>query len=166
VMKKTGKQPDLIRYDSAEGIEKGHISVWNWRNRAYSVVLLILFSVFVYTLLSRTPVETTILRTPGLIYQENSDGTISNVYNIKIINKTHRGMELELKPVSYPDGVLKMAGNHISVSDQDMFESTFVLFLPREEVKSEKMIISFGIYFDGKLLETTETTFVGPPEVK
>jgi cytochrome c oxidase accessory protein FixG len=162
VMKKTGRKSNLIRYDSAEGIEKGHASIWNWRNRAYSVVLIALFSFFVFTLVSRTSVETTILRTPGLLYQENSDGTLSNVYNIKIVNKTHQGMELEVKPVSHPDGIIKMAGNKVVLNDQGMFESSFVFFLPKNEVTRGKTIVTFGIYRNGQLIETSESTFVGP----
>lgn len=162
VMKRTGHRPGLIRYVSAEGIEKGHTTVWNWRNRAYSLVLLLLFSFFVYTLLSRTQVETTILRTPGLIYQVNPDSTISNVYNIKIVNKTHREMDLQIRLLSHADGVIKMAGNKILLPDQGMFESTFVLFLPARKPISEKEIIRFGIYHEENLLETTESTFVGP----
>ena len=162
VMSKTGKPPHLIRHDSAVGIEKGHTSVWNWRNRAYSVVLLLLVAFFVFMLTTRSMVETTILRTPGLIYQENSNSTISNVYNIKMVNKTHEDMNLELRLLSHPSGEIKLAGSGIHIPDQGLYESTFVLFLPRNEIKSGKIILTFGLYKDQQLLETTEATFVGP----
>jgi cytochrome c oxidase accessory protein FixG len=162
VMKKLNRPLQLIRHDSAEGIEKGHSTAWNWRNRSYSGVLILLLSFFVYTLATRTSVETTILRTPGLIYQENGDGTLSNVYNIKILNKTHDPMNLDIKLLSHPEGVIKMAGNTIRVEDQRLFESTFVVFLPNKLVTSDNLIIRFGIYKDNQLIETTESTFVGP----
>jgi cytochrome c oxidase accessory protein FixG len=162
VMEKTGKPPHLIRHDSAEGIEKGHTTVWNWRIRAYSLVLILLVAFFVYMLATRSMVETTILRTPGLIYQENTDGTISNVYNLKMVNKTHREMNLEIRLLSHPAGVIKLAGSGIHIEDQGLYESTFVLFLPRNEIKEEKLILKFGVYNDQQLVETTEATFVGP----
>jgi cytochrome c oxidase accessory protein FixG len=162
VMKSVNRPLHLIRHDSAEGIEKGHSSVWNWRNRSYSLVLILLWSLLIYMLVSRPSAETTILRTPGLIYQENSDGTISNVYNIKIVNKTHEQMYLDIRLLSPPHGVIKMAGSIIKVEDQSLFESTFVLFLPKETVKSDKTIVRFGIYRHQQLMETTESTFVGP----
>jgi len=162
VMEKTGKPPHLIRHDSAEGIEKGHASVWNWRNRAYSMVLILLVAFFVYMLATRPMVETNILRTPGLIYQENNDGTISNVYNIKMINKTHEEMNLELRLLSHPSGTIKLAGSGIHIDDQGLYESTFVLFLPRNEIMEEKIMLKFGVYQDQQLVETTEATFVGP----
>lgn len=161
IMEVTGKPKGLIRFDSEDGIRHGHKTIWNARNRAYSVVLLLLFSFFVYTLLSRPAVETTILRTPGLLFQENSDNSISNVYNIKIVNKTHNEMSLEIKVLSH-NGKIQMAGNNMDIKDQDMFESTFILFIPKADIKSDKTTVEFGIFSNGELLEKYKTTFVGP----
>ncbi|MDO8952991.1 MAG: cytochrome c oxidase accessory protein CcoG [Draconibacterium sp.] len=161
IMEVTGKPSGLIRFDSEEGIMNGNKTIWNARNKAYSAVLLILFSFFVYMLLTRPVVETTILRTTGLLFQENSDNTISNVYNIKIVNKTHDDMPLEIRILSHK-GEIKMAGSKMDVKDQAMFESTFILFIPKDQIKSDKTKVEFGIYSNNELLETYKTTFVGP----
>ncbi len=161
VMRTVKKPEGLIRFDSEEGIKHGHTTIWNARNKAYSVVLLILFSFFVYTLLTRPAIETTILRTPGLLYQVNADSTISNVYNIKIINKTHDKIPLEIRLLSHK-GVIKMAGSSMDVKDQSMFESTFILFIPKGELKSDNTEVEFGIYSNNKLIETYKTSFVSP----
>jgi cytochrome c oxidase accessory protein FixG len=161
IMQVTGKPAGLIRFDSEEGIKNGHTTIWNARNKAYSAVLIVLFSFFVYTLLSRPIVETTILRTPGLLFQENDDNTISNVYNIKIVNKTHDEMPLEIRILSH-NGEIKMAGSKMDVKDQAMFESTFILYIPKEQIKSDKTKVEFGIYSNNELVETYKTTFVGP----
>ena len=161
IMVATGKPKGLIRFDSETGIREGHKTIWNARNKAYSVVLLLLFSFFVYTLLSRPVVETTILRTPGLLFQENADNTISNVYNIKIVNKTHNEMSLEIKVLSH-NGTIQMAGNNMNIKDQDRFESTFILFIPKTDIKSDNTEVEFGIFNKGELLEKYKTTFVGP----
>jgi cytochrome c oxidase accessory protein FixG len=161
VMKATGKDPGLIRFDSEHGIQSAHSKIWNARNRAYSVVLLILFSFFIYTLFSRPVIETTILRTPGLLFQENNDNTISNVYNIKIVNKTHEYLPLEIRLISH-QGEIKMAGSKMDIQDQAMFESTFVLFIQKDLVISDKTEVEFGIFSENELIETYKTTFVGP----
>ena len=161
VMKSIGKKPGLIRYDSENGIKKGHTTLWNVRNKAYSAVLLILFSFFIYTLLSRPAIETTILRTPGLLFQENPGNLISNVYNIKIVNKTHDEIPLEIRLLSH-EGEIKMAGSKMDVKDQAMFESTFILFISKEGIKSDKTEVVFGIYSNNELIETYKSTFVGP----
>jgi cytochrome c oxidase accessory protein FixG len=160
IMHVTGKAPGLIRYASEDAIKGGHSKIWNTRNRAYSAVLLIIFSFFVYTLATRPDIETTILRTPGLLYQDHED-QISNVYNVKIVNKTHNQMSLEMKLISH-DGEIRMAGNSMTIKDQDMFESTFLLFIPKEQIKSNKTEIKFGIYSNNELIETYKTTFVSP----
>ncbi len=161
IMHVTKKPPGLIRFDSEEGIKNGHKTIWNARTKAYSGVLLVLFSFFVYTLFSRPDVETTILRTPGLLFQENADNTISNVYNIKIVNKTHDEIPLEIRILSHK-GEIKMAGSTMDVKDQAMFESTFILFIPKDELKSDKTEVEFGIYSNNELIETYKTTFVSP----
>jgi cytochrome c oxidase accessory protein FixG len=161
IMHVTGKPPGLIRFSSAKGIKKGHSSIWNTRNRAYSFVLLILVGFFTYTLISRPVIETTILRTPGLIYQVNSDKTISNVYNMRIVNKTHDKIPLDIRILSHT-GKIEMAGSKILINDQDYFETTFILFIPKEELKSDKTKVEFGIFKGEELIETYKTSFVSP----
>lgn len=161
IMQITKKPSGLIRYDSEYGIKNGHKTIWNVRNRAYSGVLIILFSLFVFTLVTRPAIETTILRTPGLLFQENDNNTISNVYNIKIVNKTHDEIPLEIRLISHK-GEIKMAGNSMTIKDQAMFESTFILFISKEQLQSDNTKVEFGIYSKNELIETYKTTFVSP----
>ena len=161
VMKATKKPPGLIRFDSENGIRHGHTSIWNTRNRAYSVVLLVLFSFFIYTLLSRPAIETTIMRTPGLLYQENEGTIISNVYNIKIVNKTHEEMPLEIRLISH-QGEIRMAGSKMEISDQDRFESTFILYIDEALLDGDNTKVEFGIYSNDELLERYKSSFLGP----
>jgi hypothetical protein len=160
-MKATKKDPGLIRYDSDQGIQHGRQSIWNLRNRAYSVVLLILLSFFVYTLVSRPIIETTILRTPGLLYQENENNTISNVYNLKIVNKTHENLPLEIRLLSH-EGEIMMVGNLMEIEDQSLFETTFILYIHGDLLSSDKTEVEFGIYSKDELIETYNTSFVSP----
>lgn len=161
IMHVTGKARGLIRYASESGIKNEQTSIWNTRNKAYSVVLLLLFSFFVFTFATRPAIETTILRTPGLLFQENGNNTISNVYNIKIVNKTHDTIPLKIRLLSHT-GEIKMAGNKMVINDQSMFESTFILYINRSELKSDHTKVEFGIYGNDELIETYKTTFVSP----
>ena len=161
VMKAVNKEPGLIRYDSEKGIREGHASVWNPRSRAYSLALVILFSFFIYTLFSRPVIETSILRTPGLLYQVNDDGLISNVYNLKIVNKTHETLPLELRLISHK-GEITMAGSKMEIGDQDLFESTFILYLHADLLTGDKTDVVFGVFSEGELIEENSSTFIGP----
>ena len=57
--------------------------------------------VLVVLLVGRNDFETTILRTPGMIFQERADGSYTNLYNYKIINKTNEDLtDLHIEMVS------------------------------------------------------------------
>ena len=162
VMTKINKPTGLIRFDSIEGIEKGHKTVWNARNKAYSAVMLVLLGFFIFALLTRPVIETTILRTPNTLYQLKDDGRISNIYNIKIVNKTHEKKVLTLKVISHKGEIKIGGGNKIIVKDQDLFESIFILLLEKNQLKGQKNEVTFGIYEGDNLLETYSLTFVAP----
>lgn len=161
IMHVTGKPAGLIRFASENSIKHEKSGVWNPRNRAYSVVLLVIFTFFVATLVTRPVIETTILRTPGLLYQTTEEGRISNVYNIKIVNKTHENLPLELRLLSHP-GQIQLAGGNIEVKDQDKYESTFVLYLSASDLDEDKTEVEFGIYQGNIEIETYKVTFIGP----
>ena len=78
-----------------------------------------------------------------------------------MVNKTHEEMPLELRLLSH-EGEIQMAGNSMNIKDQDMFESTFILFLPKDAIKSDKTMVEFGIFSNNELIETYTTSFVGP----
>jgi hypothetical protein len=80
---------------------------------------------------------------------------------MKIVNKTHYNKELEIKLLSH-NGRIEMAGNRISLKDQGMFQTTFVVFIPKEDISQDKTRVEFGIFDNGKLIETRKVTFVGP----
>lgn len=163
VMKKINKPPNLIRFDSIEGIEKGHKSIFTTRNKAYSVVLLILFGFFIYTMLTRPALEATILRTPNTIFQIQGENTLSNLYNIKVVNKTFDDMNIEIKAIN-PIGRIEIAGAKPFIKQHGMYESVFILFLDKSKLTGEKTVVEFGIFHNGELIETNTLTFVGPRE--
>lgn len=161
VMQKTGKPPGLIRYDSYNGIVTGKKRLWTPRNRAYSVLLLLLFGFFVITLLTRPDIETTILRTPGMLYQEQPDNTFSNLYNIKIVNKTFETLHPEIQLISH-EGRIEMAGSEIRIGGQGLYESVFLLHLPGSSIKQGRNEVVFGIFLGEKLTEKIKVTFIAP----
>jgi cytochrome c oxidase accessory protein FixG len=80
----------LIRYASENNIAASEKSKLNVRIASYSAVLTILIVVCVSLLMMRSQIDGTILRTPGIMYQEQENGQISNLYNYKIVNKSNQ----------------------------------------------------------------------------
>lgn len=161
MMDATVQPRGLIRYASEQMIAEGHKVKFNARTIAYSAVLVVLLGVFTYSLTARSPIETTILRAPGMLYQEPEPGKISNLYNIKLVNKTKQDLPVELRLLSH-QGEIKIIGSDINVKRQTVGESVFFLILNSKDVKSDKTSVRFGVYSEGKLIEEITSIFVGP----
>jgi polyferredoxin len=160
-MSKLNWPKGLIRYASFNGIEQGTKLKVTPRIAGYSTILLILIFVTAFFLFNRSDVETTILRTPGLLYQETETGDISNLYNLKIINKTHESKSIRLLLKS-PKGVIKIVGGPLLVPDSGMFESAFFVEIPAENIKFSPIPLYIEIFSGNDLLDEVRTSFIGP----
>ncbi len=163
VMRRINKPTNLIRFDSIEGIEKGQKSIWNARNKAYSAVLICLIGFFLIAMFTRPIVETTILRTPGSLFKVYDNSEVSNIYNIKIINKTNEEIPLVLKLLSHK-GRIKMSKELISLKEHGLFESVLVLTIKKDQLSKTKNNVVLGIFSNGEQMETYKVTFLAPEE--
>ncbi|MGD1890627.1 MAG: cytochrome c oxidase accessory protein CcoG [Cyclobacteriaceae bacterium] len=152
----------LVRYASEENIAENRPFHWTKRSIAYSVVLLALLGVLTSLLILRTDVETSILRTPGMLYQDQGDNKISNLYNVKIINKTNEAMPIRLELLD-EKGSIQMVGNdELQVKEQDVAEGAFFIIFDRDDVSQMKNAVEVGVYRNDELIETVKTNFLGP----
>jgi cytochrome c oxidase accessory protein FixG len=161
MMESTSQPKGLIRYASEKMIAEGWKPKFNARTMAYSAVLVVLLGVITYSITSRDPIEATILRAPGMLYQEPEPGRISNLYNIKLVNKTNDDLPVELRILSHK-GEIKVIGSELKVDKQSVGEGVFFLTLDKQDVKSDKTPVHFGVYSNGKLIEDINSIFVGP----
>ncbi|MDZ4707067.1 MAG: cytochrome c oxidase accessory protein CcoG [Saprospiraceae bacterium] len=161
MMVKTGRPPDLIRYDSENNIQSGIKSKWNYRIKFYSVVLVGLLGLMSFFLLDRAPFDTTILRVPGQLLQENEDGTIGNLYRMKIINKSSftRPYHLVIRDSAT---VLVYAGKAVdSLASGQGIEEMFFIRRPRETIQERKEIVHLDVYSGAQFIESKKVTFIG-----
>jgi hypothetical protein len=96
-----------------------------------------------------------------MLYQEPEPGKISNLYNIKLVNKTNEDLPVEIKLLSHP-GVVNIIGGDIFVKQQTVGESVFFTILDKTDVISDKVTLRFGIYSNGKMIDEITVSFVGP----
>ena len=151
----------LIRYDSEKGISTGLKKIFNARAIAYSVILSILLIVVSSLFILRSDVEVTILRIPGTLYQEYGPENYSNIYTIQLVNKIRGDMPIDLRITSHKGEVVYM-GEPISAVDGKLSEATFMVVLPKNELKSSNTPIQIGIFTEEKLITTYKTSFIGP----
>lgn len=163
IMDSVNKPQGLIRVDSEENIEHEKKKKFNWRIGAYSTVLTLLVAFLAYLLISRNDVDATILRTQGQIFQEQPDGRISNMFTVKLANKTRRDIAMTLKLVNMK-GEIEIVGNDLTVPAESYFQSPIFVKVDRNQITKRKTKLLIAVYEGNKKLETAETTFLGPAE--
>lgn len=163
IMDKIKKPRGLIRYDSLEGIETGKAPRLNARQVAYSVVLVALLALVTTLLVTRTMVDGTILRAQGTLYQKTAQG-ISNLYNVKIINKSYEKVPISLKLISPQQGTINIVGDqqNLLVPAEGLAEGSFFLDLPKTSISGMTTKVEIGLYEGDKLIKTIKTKFLSP----
>ncbi|MEM9341345.1 MAG: cytochrome c oxidase accessory protein CcoG, partial [Bacteroidota bacterium] len=124
IMDKIGKPRGLVRYASEQNIADKKPFEFNVRMKAYSTVLTLLFGVLVTLLLLRTDFETTIVRTPGMLFQKRANGDLTNLYQLSMVNKTNDLVDVRLELLE-PKGSLEMVGSTVSLESQGKGEGAF-----------------------------------------
>ena len=162
VMTKIGSPRGLIRYASLNGIERGEHLRFTPRLAGYSVILFLLMTILGLMLFTRADVEATVLRAPGSMFQQMPDGHFSNLYTVRVINKTSRALPVELR-LEKPAGSLTVMGEgSIVVAAQKLSESSVLIELEPAAMKSGTTPLFIGIYSGGKKVQTLKTAFIGP----
>ncbi|MFT7238707.1 MAG: cytochrome c oxidase accessory protein FixG [Cyclobacteriaceae bacterium] len=161
IMDRIKKPKGLVRYASEENILEKTPFKFTTRTKAYSAVLVILIGVLSTLLMLRSDVETTILRTPGIMYQKKEDGRVSNLYQIKMVNKTSNLLNIRFELLS-PKGEIQMVGDELTVSGQSLTEGAMFVVIDPKDLQKMSSKIKIGVYSGDALLEEVGTKFLGP----
>jgi hypothetical protein len=100
---------------------------------------------------------------PGMLYQEQENDRISNLYNITFINKTFDDISLDLKLKEIPTGTIKRVGaEDVKVVASSSLESVYFIEMPKEYIKSTTTPITIMLYNGEVLIDEIQTNFLGP----
>lgn len=162
MMENVGLPKGLIKFNSEDGIKKKEPWVFTTRLKVYSILLVLLLGVLSTLILTRTDVQTTIMRTRGTTFSTFGDDQYSNLFDINITNKTNENMTLTLKVIE-GDGEIKMVGQSelMKLKKQDELQTKFFLIIDKEDIESSIDFV-IGIYNGDELIEKKKTTFMGP----
>ncbi len=162
IMDSIDKPRGLIRYASENSIAKGEPLHYTTRMKLYTGLCFLLLAVLSVILLTRKDVDATVIRTAGMLYQERGTDSISNLYNIRMVNKTTQDLNIEIRLVD-AQGRIQMAGNPIiKMAKEAQAAGTFFVVLPKENIKQRKTMIRLAIFENGKEIAITKTNFLGP----
>jgi cytochrome c oxidase accessory protein FixG len=162
VMAKIGRPRGLIRYASLNGIERGEKKLrLTPRLIGYIVLLAALIGLWTFLVFTRSDVEATLLRAPGSLFQQMPDGHFSNLYTVKVVNKTSREMPVEFR-LENISGSLQVMGGSIVVPPQKLAENSVLIELDPAVMKSGTTPITVAVYSNGKRIQVLKTSFIGP----
>ena len=145
VMAKINRPRGLIRYASLNGIERGEPLRVTPRLMGYCVLLLGLIGLWMVLVFTRSEVETTFLRAPGALFQQTADGRFSNLYTVKVVNKTSHEVPIQLK-LENSNGELQIMGEAIVVAPEKLAQNSILIMLDKSALKSGTTPLVVGVY--------------------
>lgn len=164
VMEKTGRPKRLIRYASLKGIRENTGFRFTGRAVFYSSVILVLVGIISYMLIARTDFDVSILRTPGLLSQEQPGGRVSNLYDMKVTNKTFIDAPVSLK-LSSEDGEIKVIGYDKLISKaQGITEAKVMIIFDEKNLKGMITPLKIYVLAGSKKVNEISTSFLGKVE--
>ena len=102
------------------------------------------------------------MRTSGMTYTTLPDGRISNLYNLKLANKTHEDIPFTLKLENMSGEIEYVGSVSAIVKKEDYSHLQFFVKLNRSDVKGWKTELKIGMYEKGKKIKTMTAKFIGP----
>ena len=162
MMEKVGLEKGLIRYDSEKGIKSGVDFSLSGRAKAYIVLMFVILGLLVGLLFSRTDVEATVLRVPNTTYQKIDKETISNIYNVTLINKTGETLPVEMKIISGNATLESIGENVINLEVGKQLHREILVKMKKKDLTGPKTPITIGIFANGEMVDEVEVNFSGP----
>jgi polyferredoxin len=162
IMDKLERPRGLIRYASENSIASGEKLHYTTRMKFYTGLCALVLCVLSFLLATRKDIDATIMRTPGMLYQERGNDSISNLYNIKMINKTIKTEQVFIK-LNGGDGKVEVIGKpYITIEKEGQGAGSFFVVLPKTRIHSRKTEIKMDLYSGAEKIVTMKTNFLGP----
>lgn len=162
VMLKINKPKRLIGFHTHDFIKNRNPFKLGARAYGYAAVLFVVILVFSSLIYKREEVETTVLRASGTLYQKRPDGSIANLYNAELINKTNRTIKFVFKSANDKDKIEFIQADTI-LPKEGAAHLTFFLIKQPKDIKEFKSKVVFEVNVDGKQISTAKTTFFSQP---
>jgi cytochrome c oxidase accessory protein FixG len=161
IMEKVDRPLGLIRYDSEKGIREGKKKIFTYRVMAYSAVLVALLVLQGFLLANRNDVDVLLLKSPGTLYQEVNETTLSNLYDYQIINKTAKVFPIEFR-LKGGIGEIKIVGSQPLTVKNGVSKGVIFIELPKDKLTGHSTEFKVEILSKGIVIDELTTNFLGP----
>jgi cytochrome c oxidase accessory protein FixG len=165
IMTRFNRPTGLIKYASENNIAKGEKTKFTTRTAAYTAVLIVLLVVLTGLLISRKDIETNVMRAQGMLYQEQPNNKISNLYEVTLINKTRGDIPIsfELEDKSLKGGV-RMVGKSLLVKGESIGEAVMFIDIDKSALHQRHNKIKINVFSNGTQIDQVKTSFLAPSE--
>ncbi len=161
VMDKIHKPRNLIGFFSENMIRTKEKPTFTGRMMGYSGVIMVLIAVLSYFILSRSDMDMTIMRSAGMLYQQQPGGYISNIYNVEIINKTDKNQVISLVSDD-PSIKIKYIQAPGIINKGGAVKAVFFVLIQASHINKLKTNLNLQLIRNHRIVQTASTTFIGP----
>lgn len=162
IMDRIGKPKGLIRYASENAIANGEPLRYTRRMKMYTMLCSLVLIILSTLLATRKDVGATVMRTPGQLFQERGTDSVSNLYNIKVVNKTTAAIPLTVK-LENAEGRIEIIGKpYVQVEKEGQGIGEFFVILANKNIQQKKTELKLGIYNGDKKISVVKTNFLAP----
>jgi cytochrome c oxidase accessory protein FixG len=165
VMDKIGRPRGLVRYAALDEIEGKPVAPLIKRPRVLVYLTIILLAVggILYGLTHLGTLELKVLHERSPLFVRQSDGSIQNKYQLKLLNKTDRDLPIAVS-VTGPDGMTVIGNDRQLVALQGKVNTiTLYIKIAGSGVTSERLPVTFTVTtLDGQSEVSYESMFFGP----
>jgi cytochrome c oxidase accessory protein FixG len=164
VMDKMGYPKGLIAYTTENAMHGGKSHILRPRVVVYALLLLIIMSIFAWSLSQRSTLGLDVIRDRNRLYRETDEGRIENVYILKIINMDDKGHPFKLYVEGIEDIELFIDAKRIWVDAGEVLELPVRLRVEEDELheRSNKVTFKLVATDDSGLKTREEARFLGP----
>ncbi len=160
VMERLG-HPTLVKYTTIAA-DEGRVVHWiRPRTIAYSTLLTLLVGGFTYVFSHHAAIEVLVDRVPGMLFIEDQDGFVRNMYMVKVLDRTAAAGEhdYDVTVDGLPEGSQVLA-TKISVNSTEQVSVPLIVRVPRA-VADETIKVRVTVH--GPHIDVgQDTTFKGP----
>jgi cytochrome c oxidase accessory protein FixG len=162
IMEKMNYPKGLISYTTEHNLSGQKTHLVRPRLIGYAVALLAMFCVFAWAVASRSLVELDVLK-DRVLYRENEEGRIENVYTLKIMNKAQHAVTYSITADGL-DGLVYEGKREIKAVAGEVLSLPIELSIEPEKLPSSTNEITFHLQAvdDPSIKTDAASRFIGP----
>jgi cytochrome c oxidase accessory protein FixG len=162
IMDKMEYPRGLISYTTEHNLAGQKTHLIRPRLIGYAAALLAMIGLFIYAVAARPLVQIDVLK-DRVLYRENEEGRIENVYTVKIMNKAQQDMTFTLKADGL-DGLVFEGRRDVRVAAGEVLSVPVELSIEPEKLPSSTNTIFFRVQSadDARINNDADSRFIGP----